>query len=105
MLTVLKCVFIFHAACINTDVSSPSNLTSNISLFSRERRAPGELGQPTCLSGTAKGSFCIDEHMRYEKSLATGDDFAITLMSNNVTKNQKSSVLSAGMKNMCEMGE
>lgn len=86
MLTVLKCVFIFHAACINTDVRSPSNLTSNISLFSRESRASGELGRPICLSGTAKRSFRIDERMRYEKSLATGDDFAITLMSNNVEK-------------------
>lgn len=37
MLTILKCVFIFHAACINTHVKSPSNLTSNISLLSREQ--------------------------------------------------------------------
>lgn len=37
MLTILKCVFIFHTACINTHVKSPSNLTSNISLLSREQ--------------------------------------------------------------------
>lgn len=33
MLTILKCVFIFHTACINTHVKSPSN----ISLLSREQ--------------------------------------------------------------------
>lgn len=84
MLTVLKCVFIFHAACINTDVSNPSNLTSNVSLL----EPPESSARPFVyqLLRNAKLHFALTSAC----VMTTGDDFAITLMFNNVKKNQES---------------
>jgi len=106
MLIILKCVFIFHTACINTHVKSPSNLTSNISLLSREQ-CP-QRAWPTHLS--IRYCKMLILHWRVH-ALREKLGYRGRLCHNfNVQYCQKKSkvyyrVISARMKNVCAMGE